>query len=154
MKKILYCVYGVFFTFIVWHVMFAADGFDGAVKNSYEKGMEYPRLLAKQKQLGIEFVGSPGQVIAGKPADIQLQITEHGKPLTGATVSMEVARPASLQNAGAEATANEEEAGKYMMHVTIPEYGHWAVTAKIILDKEEFSHEFRIYAERANTNET
>jgi FixH len=155
MKKILYCVYGVFFTFIVWHVMFAIDGFDGAVKNSYKKGMDYPRQMAKKQELGLMFVGSPKQIVVGQPVDLVLDITEHAKiPVTGAEVTMEVARPASMQSAAPTTPTTEETAGKYHMHLMVPEYGHWTVTAKITIGDEEFTHEFRLYAEREKTNET
>ena len=155
MKKILYCVYGVFFTFIIWHVMYAADGFDGAVKNSFDKGMDYPVKIAKMKELGLVFEGSPKQVVVGQPVDLVLDITEHAhKPVSGAKVSMEVTRPASLDSAAESTPAMEAGAGKYQMNCTIPNYGHWLVTAIITIDDEEFIHEFRIYAEKEKTNET
>jgi len=148
MKKILYCIYTVFFTFIVWHVMFAIDGFDGAVKNSFTKGMEYPKQLAKQKELDLVFSGSPAHVVAGKPFDLVLNITGKEKsPVTGAEVDLEVARPASQQRA-VRAIAGEQKAGEYTMTVTVPGYGHWLVTAIIVIGGDEFTHEFRIYADR------
>ena len=155
MKKILYCVYGVFFTFIIWHVMFAAKGFDGAVKNSFEKGMDYPRKMAKKKELGLVFTGSPKQVVIGEPVDLVLDISKYeAEPVTGATVTMEVARPASQESAAETTAAAEGSAGRYQMSCTIPNYGHWLVTAKITIDDEEFIHEFRIYAEKEKTDET
>jgi nitrogen fixation protein FixH len=154
MKKILYCVYTVFFTFIVWHVMFAIDGFDGAVKNSFTKGMEYPKQLAKQKELNLVFDGTPQHVIAGQPFDLVLNITGKEKhPVSGAEVAMEVARPASQQTA-AKATAGEQDAGEYKMNVTVPGHGHWLVTAKIVIGGEKFTHEFRIYADKEAVQKT
>ncbi len=147
MKKILYCVYTLFFTFIVWHVMFAIDGFDGAVKNSFTKGMNYPVQLAKQKELGLVFEGTPVQVVAGKPFDLILNITGRAKqPVRGAEVAMEVARLASQETA-AHSFAGEKEAGQYLMNITVPGNGHWLVTAKIVIGEEKFTHEFRIYAD-------
>jgi len=154
MKKILYCVYTIFFTFIVWHVMFAINGFDGAVKNSFSKGMEYPKQLAKQKELRLVFDGTPQHVIVGQPFDLILHITGKEKhPVSGAEVAMEVARPASQQTA-ASATAGEGGAGEYHMNVTVPGYGHWLVTAKIVIDGEKFTHEFRIYADKEQVRKT
>lgn len=148
MKKILYCVYTVFFSFIVWHVMFAIDGFDGAVENSFSKGMEYPIQLAKQKELGLVFEGNPLQVVAGQPFDLVLNITGREKqPVSGADVAMEVARPASQETA-AHAAANERLEGEYLMNITVPGNGHWLVTAKIVVGEETFIHEFRIYADK------
>ncbi len=149
MKKILYCVYTVFFSFIVWHVMFAINGFDGAVENSFRKGMEYPIQLAKQKELGLVFEGTPVQVIAGKPFDLVLHIIGREKqPVSGAEVAMEVARLASQETA-ARSTAGEKSAGEYLMNITVPGNGHWLVTAKIVIGDETFTHEFRIYADKA-----
>ncbi len=154
MKKILYCVYTVFFTFIVWHVMFAIDGFDGAVKNSFTKGMEYPKQLAKQKELQLVFDGTPQHVIVGQPFDLVLNITgKENSPVSGAVVAMEVARPASQQTAASE-TAGEQGAGKYKMNVTVPGHGHWLVTAKIVIGGEKFTHEFRIYADKEQVQKT
>lgn len=148
MKKILYCVYTVFFTFIVWHAMFAIDGFDGAVKNSFTKGMEYPKQLAKQKELSLVFSGAPNHVVVGQPFDLVLNITgKEERPVTGAEVDMEVARPASQQTA-ARAAAGEHEEGNYLMNVTVPGHGHWLVTAKIRIDGTTFTHAFRIYADK------
>lgn len=149
MKKILYCVYTVFFTFIVWHVMFAINGFDGAVKNSFTKGMDYPKQLEKKRELGLEFSGLPQQVVVGKPFDLVLNITGLAeKPVRGAEVVFDVSRPASQQRA-AHSAAREEQAGQYLMHMTVPEYGHWMATAKIVIGEEKFTHEFRIYADKA-----
>ena len=154
MKKILYCVYGVFFTFIVWHVMFAAEGFDGAVKNSFDKGMDYPRQLAQIKELGLVFEGSPKQVTVGSPTELTLRITGlEDKPVSGADVVMEIARPASRQSI-ASAPVTEQAAGSYVRSLDVSDYGHWLVTAQIILNDEKFTYEFRIYAEKEQTDET
>ena len=154
MKKILYCVYGVFFTFIVWHVMFAAKGFDGAVNNSFDKGMDYPRQMAKIRELGLTFEGTPKQIIVGKAAELKLRITSHGEnPVTGADVTMEVARPASREQVSVSPVI-EQDAGLYATGLTVTGYGHWLVTAKIIMGDEKFTHEFRIYAEKEQLNET
>jgi hypothetical protein len=147
MKKILYCVYTVFFSFIVWHVMFAINGFDGAVENSFSKGMEYPIQLAKQKEVGLVFKGTPVHVVAGQPFDLVLHISGREKqPVRGAAVAMEVARLASQETA-ADSTAGEKAAGEYLMNITVPGNGHWLVTAQIVIDGEAFTHEFRIYAD-------
>lgn len=148
MKIILYITYTLFFSFVIGYWVFASKTFDGAVKHSYTEGLEYPRKLARLKELGWRFETGTGKVSTGVPVELALGIRDkNGRPVSGLAVTMEVSRPASIE-ALEPATARELTAGRYVAPVIIPAYGHWQVVSRIQYQQENFTHTFRIYAEK------
>jgi len=147
-KKILYTIYTLFFSFVIGYSVFAAKTFDGAVKHSYEKGMEYPRKVARLKELGWQFEGGGERMVSGTPVDLTLAVVDReGRPVSGLDVVMEVSRPATPE-ALAPLAAREKEPGHYVADVTLPAYGHWQVVTRIHSQQEDFTHTFKIYAEK------
>ncbi|MCK5194602.1 MAG: FixH family protein [Desulfobulbaceae bacterium] len=152
MKKILVVIYVIFIGFVAGYSVFATKTFDGAVKHSYRKGMEYPVKLARLKELGWHFQSGPGKVVTGIPVELMLAITDNnGKPVQNMSVTFEVSRPAG-PDCLRPMNAQEHEAGRYMAEMTIPQYGHWQIIANIHFNKEEFNHTFRIYAEKGESD--
>ena len=148
MKKILYVIYTLFFSFVIGYSVFAAKTFDGAVKHSYEKGLEYPHKIARLKELGWHFQGSGDKLVSGSPAALILAVVDDkGHPVTGLEVRMEVSRPASRE-ALEPLQAREKEPGHYVADVTLPAYGHWQVVSRIESQQDDFTHTFRIYAQK------
>jgi nitrogen fixation protein FixH len=146
MKLVLYLIYGTFLTFVVGYSIFASVTFDGAIKGSYEKGEQYPQNLARLQRLGWQFIPGSEALRAGKSGQLDLLILDgKGAPLTGASVTMEISRPAGPQTLPAQKAA-EQQSGHYSASVNLPGYGHWLVTAQITLDGQPVEHEFRIFA--------
>ncbi len=118
------------------------------MKHSYEKGLEYPHKLARLKELGWHFKGGYGKLTSGSPVDLALDVVDNnGVPVSGLQVIMEISRPASAE-ALKPATAAEKKAGRYVADVTFPAFGHWQVVSHIHYQQEDFTHTFRIYAEK------
>jgi len=149
MKKILYIVYAVFFCFTFGYGYVAFTTFDGGVEHSYKKGMDYKRKLLRKRELGLKFDGQPQSVVVGREFDLSLLISADDEKITkGAMVFMQVSRLAESTSLD-EARTTERSQGLYSTKMIIPGVGHWLVTARIHLsgEKEEFIHEFRIFAE-------
>jgi hypothetical protein len=145
-KRTLFIVYAIFFSFVVGYAVFASVTFDGAITHSYEKGMEYPQKIARLKTLGWQFKVGNDRLQSGKSQPLDLWLTtDKGQPVAGARVSMQVTRPASPDTLPT-ILANEEEKGHYKGVVTLPGYGHWLVKVSIDHFEEQIEYEFRIYA--------
>jgi len=148
MPRLLMGVYALFFCFVIWYGAVASRTFDGAVKDSYEKGMAYPAQKARLKELGWTFQGGPRQLVQGEAGPLRLKIMlGDGSPVRGAEVTFAVARPASRETLPA-LTAQEIEAGAYQTMVTLPGDGHWFITASIRRGQDMFTYEFRTFAEK------
>jgi nitrogen fixation protein FixH len=146
MKLVLYLVYATFLAFVIGYSIFASVTFDGAIKGSYEKGEQYPQDLARLHRLGWQFIPGSEALRAGKTGLLDLLILDrNGSPLTGASVSMEISRPAGPQTLPTQKAA-EQQKGHYTASVNLPGYGHWLVNARIALDGPPVEHEFRIFA--------
>ncbi len=150
--RLLMVVYALFFSFVVWYGVLASRTFDGAVKDSYEKGMAYPAQISRIKELGWNFEGGPRQLIQGQAGALQLRIgSSDGTAVRDAEVELIVARPAARE-ALPPLTAKESSPGVYQATVTLPGPGHWFVTATIRWRGESFTYEFRTYAEERNAH--
>lgn len=146
MKQVLFLIYGIFLTFVIGYSIFASVTFDGAIKGSYEKGQQYPQELARLHRLGWQFISGQEELQAGKTGPLDLLIVDrNGSPLTGASVTMEISRPAGPQTLPAQ-NAAEQQSGHYTATVNLPGYGHWLVNAQITMDGQPVGHEFRIFA--------
>ncbi len=155
MKKLLFLIYGSFLCFIFWYGFVASKTFDGAVSHSFEKGMDYPRKVARLKELGWQFKGMPRWVPRGSEVEVGLEITgPGGKPVTGASVSLDISRPASAE-AIETGRVEETRPGHYVSSVVFPGHGLWLVTATIVSHDDEFTYEYKIYADdKGQTNGT
>ena len=155
MKKILLLIYGAFFCFIFWYGFVASKTFDGAVTHSFEKGMEYPRKMARLKELGWRFTGTPRWAPTGQQIEVGLEITgPDGKPVTGAAVSLDISRPASPETMEI-GEVREKVPGHYTSTVIFRKHGQWLVTATIASKNDEFTYEYKLYADnKGQTNGT
>ena len=147
MKNLLIFVYCTFILFLVGSAVYASKTFDGDIANAYEKGMAYPKELAKLKEKGWTFTVMSPRLQAGKPSEIDLMITDKaGQPVTGVEVELELSRLTMPETLPAQ-TAVEGEKGHYVLSVTLPQYGHWQVQTKATHDADEIKHLFEVYAE-------
>ncbi|OQX04618.1 MAG: hypothetical protein BWK76_28495 [Desulfobulbaceae bacterium A2] len=150
--RLLMVLYALFFCFVVWYGVIAARTFDGAVKDSYEKGMAYPAQVARLKELGWSFEGGPRLLIQGQADSLQLRIVKaDGTVVRDAEVELIVSRPAAREALPA-LIAQETTPGLYQTPVTLPKAGHWFVTATVRWHGESFTYEFRTYAEERNAH--
>ena len=148
MKQGLYLIYGTFLVFVIGYSIFASVTFDGAIEGSYEKGEHYPQDLARLRKLGWQFIPGQEALQAGQNGLLDLLILDrNGSPLTGASVTMEVSRPAGPQTLPAQ-QATERKRGHYTINVNLPGYGYWLVDARITSDGRPVEHEFRIFANK------
>ncbi len=146
MKQALYLIYGTFLAFVIGYSVFASVTFDGAIEGYYEKGEQYPQDLARLHRLGWQFIPGREELQAGKTGRLDLLILDrNGSPLPGASVTMEISRPAGPQTLPAQQAA-EQQNGHYSISVSLPGYGHWLVNARITSDGQSVEHEFRIFA--------
>lgn len=147
MKKLLIFVYCTFLLFLVGSAVYASKTFDGAIANSYKKGMEYPKDMARLKEKGWSFAVLNPQIKAGAPAEIGLLITDKtGQPVTGAHVELEISRLTMPETLPVQ-EALEGEGGRYAASVQLPVYGHWQVQARVSLAGDTVQHLFKIYAD-------
>lgn len=145
MKVTLFCIYGIFLSFVIGYAVFATRTFDGDIEHSYAKGMAYPQKLAQLQELNWRFQPGEHQFKTGEKALLELGIRDkHNKPITNAVVQFEVQRPASRETVPTQ-TAKEMAPGHYATTIQVPRFGHWLVTAFVVQDQVQVEHEFRIY---------
>jgi nitrogen fixation protein FixH len=145
LKVALFCIYGIFLSFVIGYAVFATKTFDGAIEHSYEKGMAYPQKLAQLQELNWQFQPGEHQFKTGEKTLLELGIRDkHNKPITNAAVQFEVQRPASRETVPTQ-TAKEMKPGHYATTIQMPRFGHWLVTAIVVQGQVQVAHEFRIY---------
>jgi nitrogen fixation protein FixH len=145
LKAVLYFTYGIFLCFVIGYAVFASVTFDGAIEHSYEKGMAYPRKLAKLQELKWRFQPGEHHFCTGEKALLELWIRDkENNPVHDASVQFEVNRPASREALPTQ-MARETEPGHYVTPIQVQRFGHWQVKAVVVQDQVEVEHEFRIY---------
>ncbi len=148
MKKTLIATYSLFIIFLVSSAIFAAKTFDGAVDNSFEKGMQYPADLEKIATLGWHFSILNHKMTTGAPEKIDLLILDNdGNPVQGAKVTMELSLLTKPETIPIQ-TAPENNPGHYIATVTLPVYGYWQIDTMITLHGETVRPAFKIYVDK------
>lgn len=148
MKVTLFCIYGIFLSFVIGYAVFATVTFDGAIEHSYEKGMAYPQKLAQLQELDWRFQPGEHQFKIGEKALLELWILDkNNHPVHDASVQFEVNRPASQETMPTQ-MAKEMEPGHYVTPIQVPQFGHWLVKAVVVHDQIQVEHEFRIYVNK------
>jgi hypothetical protein len=72
----LFCIYGIFLSFVIGYAVFATKTFDGAIEHSYEKGMAYPLKLAQMQELNWLFQAGEHQFKTGEKTLLDLGIRD------------------------------------------------------------------------------
>ena len=148
MKKILFCVYGLFLTFVIGYIVYANMTFDGAIAHSYKKGMAYPQKLAQLHKLGWRFQPGEHPFRTGEKDLLELWIRDkHNNPVHNAAVQFMIYRPASLETMPTQ-TAEEKAPGHYVALIQVPQYGNWLVKATVVQGRIHVEHEFPIYVDK------
>jgi nitrogen fixation protein FixH len=148
LKVTLFCIYGIFLSFVIGYAVFATVTFDGAIDHSYEKGMAYPQKLAKLQELNWQFQPGEHQFRTGEEGHLELWIRDkYNNPVHDVSVQFEVNRPASQESIPTQ-TAREMEPGHYITSIQVPRLGHWLVKAIVVHDQVQVEHEFRIYVNK------
>ncbi len=84
-------------------------------------------------------------IIVASPADLHLELNDqNGKPIQGATVSVEAQSPAD-KDYDFSTTFNADSAGHYQGSLKFPRAGNWDLLIRAELDGRQFDMEQRVF---------
>jgi len=147
MKTLIITVSVIAFSAVIATIIIGNETFDGiVVEKPYEQGLLWDKIQDRKIESGWKAVINNRKIKTGN-AEISISVFDKsGKPLSDASVSLVVSRPATTVYDRNYETVRQSD-DSYAAKVYFPLFGYWDLKIKVAKKGESVIFEKRIFAE-------